>query len=361
MSKFLLLLLVLILAFLMGRYVQSADGVWVLERLVRRYFSTPISSKQLLYKEYSKHCGDAYYAGDLGVMNLDGSRKYLLTRGECFTSIGDSSADGRYVIVGSNKKADVAVVDLITGEVMPVIDFVDDVFWRKAFWYSDKEIGVGVIALGDTRKFIVVSILDQSSRVVAELPVEAAGFVEFSEDRKWVASVILDLPANKWNVYSFNLQTDEKYQLTEGGYVYFGAWRDEYVIYTTYSPKENGLWQIRRDGQEREKLVDLGEWRPAIAGLTFDGSKVFYSAERGNTRDMVERAFGVYDFLTSKSSQIEIDQGLSLLNVSGDGKLGIYRNETSRAMGVIELETGKMTELCKSGDGCELSFPKMKS
>lgn len=295
--------------------------------------------------------------GDLWVMNEDGSEKRQVTFTENIEDIYDWSPDGKYIVVIQREKGRLergmkkilVVVEVNSGEIIPFKEIetpTNNIFWLSqddlAYYFGDK-----------LEKF---SLKDKKTQVVLMLPSDLAlpylnsgAAPHFSHDMRW-ATISLwgsNVLTDRKGIASYNTLTKEVIQLTDKE-AYLPMWSGDKIIYHF----ENNLWQVKPDGSEREKLIDIGDLYLLMVVPSADGGKILYA----RLVDNIHKLF-LYDFTTRNVKEIytfEKNTSPAYLSISekGDhGRFSIAKGEfPPYPLYIFDFSTGGMTKIC---DDCQ--------
>lgn len=297
-----------------------------------------IESKMIAYVEGHKiKQGGGVYGGDLWIMNVDDRERKKITENSQIQWIHDWSPDNKYVaVIKSNDE--VSVVNSKTGEIIELGEYR---VRYKIYWISDTEI-----AFLQSNKLSIINIENKTKDDLVTLPDELLGAV-LSNDIQWIAANDGPLSDTK-RLYSYNLAEEVVNTLTDVR-ASFGGWLNENIIYATDNAPENAIWEIDPRGDNKRKLIDIGDSHISYFSVSKNNNAFAYI-----TAEVVDRTtkseLYVYDYYKDmvlgplNDSNTESKNKMSGLEISKNGKYISYH--LGDGVTGVDLNSGEIFNIC---------------
>ena len=299
--------------------------------------------------------GTVLEGGDIWTSNADGSGKQKLTNSSRIGWVYSWSPDNRYILASTIEndgpnfiKTAYIVVDSQTGaETNTEITRGPSGRGNSDFvWTSNNQITF--LDEGVLYREILGSGITEVWRVPKEI--EANYYhLDRSANRVAYDTSGPDIPATETNIYSYDIQKNQKNTVTSDGGAYLLGWMGDLIFYQ----QNQSLWTSTFDGKTKKKLVDLGEWFVKMTSVSTDGSKIFYSADNRKVGSTSQEKLFVYDNktgITITLSNLEENTFAGNLSISSDESFGAYTllGIVHAPSLIVNFADSKNNKLCES-------------
>jgi hypothetical protein len=298
--------------------------------------------------------GTVNEGGDIWVSNSDGTGKQKLTSSGHIGWLYSWSPDNKFILASTNEvsqnfvKTNYVAVDSQSGveTTIPITKGMSRQGNSDFVWTGNKEI-----TYIDENVIYKITVGGQNIEV-NRVPTEAqANGYSFNKNATKIAfdNGGPDMPGNTINVFSYDLVTKQKNQISEGGNAYILGWAGENVIYQ----QNKGLWSSSPDGKTKNKLADLNEWFILGDAISPDSSRILYTADNRGSGSPNQGKIFVFDYKLGKVTEIATlndNNFASNLSISRDATFGGYTlSGIVNAPSVsVDLSSSKSTKLCEA-------------
>jgi hypothetical protein len=303
----------------------------------------PIKPTSLTGKIAYRNGGGWLKTGDIWISKADGTEKKQLTKSKNIYSLLSWSPDNNYILaIKDNSNGEYVVISATSGAAlsMPVSNTFNISFGPE--WINNREF-----ILVASNKLLKVDINGKITEIVT-LPTNLESPNPTPNKEMDFIAYDTNLPSDvehAINVYTYNLLTKQKYQITQYDKVHpysFDGWYKNMVLY------DNGIdyWLSTPDGKNKTQ-INLEGWK--ILGISFaSNSKIYVSAASNDTKHSPSRMVFSYEYPNTFKelySPLNLPHG----NLSRDGRfLTTQEDGENSVSAIVDLESGATQELCKS-------------
>ena len=313
----------------------------------------PVSFTQPSGKVAYRQGGTVLETGNVWTSNADGTDKKQITKSKNVDKIYNWSPDNKYLLAEFGISKGFFVVDVASGKEMNIPIIIDNQNYidSNLVWVDDKNIAYAV------GNIIYKAAVEGKNTEIASFPSNLNGsgysinksldYVAYNNQVN-VASTTNEIV----NVYTYNLITKQKYQITQGEDYNFLGWFGNNIIYTNNtdvrSSSSNGenkkaFWISSPDGENKKQITKDG-WDILSVAFSPDSSKLFITAKNKDTKISPSHVLFSYDSLGKMNQLFSIVNSI-FSNVSRDGNFSIGSGYVSN---IINNDSDQSINLCET-------------